>query len=321
MAQESANTAGGDFLGSGGSVAYSIGQVVYTTHSEVSGSKIQGVQQLHEFSKVLRAMELGLLQTQWSKIPTLPTTITIQTTEGQFVRVGVNWNTSTLNVYKKGMYTLTGSLILPTFITNPSKVVSLLQVQVLAKNPPRDFGLSNASFRGSTDIFYIPVGIFLVDDPLDDVHEIRLFGKGYDNPFFQITGTNLFWSSAEAVPGRTNFSILVQVMDREGNTLEKFFEINRIRPSFNTLFISNAFSPNGDSFNETWGVPGLRFFEQVRIQIFDPGGIQVFYTENPDIRWDGKLKGKELPIGAYYWVISVNETGERRRGMLNLLRK
>jgi gliding motility-associated-like protein len=321
MAQESANTAGGDFLGSGGTVAYSIGQVVYTTHREVSGIKAQGVQQLHELSKVLRAMELELIQTPWSIIPTLPTTITIQTTEGQFVRVGVNWNTSTLKVYKKGVYTLSGSLILPTFIANPSKVSSLLQVQVLAKNPPRDFSLSNASFTGSTEIFSIPVGIFLVDDPLDDVHEIRLSGKAYDNAFFQISGNNLFWSSSDPVPGRTNFSILVQVMDREGNTLEKFFEINRIRPPFNGLFISNAFSPNGDGSNETWGVPGLRFFEQVRIQIFDPGGIQVFYTENPDLRWDGKSKGKELPIGSYYWVISVNETGERRRGMLNLLRK
>jgi hypothetical protein len=33
------------------------------------------------------------------------------------------------------------------------------------------------------------------------------------------------------------------------------------------------------------------------------------------------MKLKELPIGAYYWVISVNETGESRRGVLNLLRK
>jgi hypothetical protein len=49
--------------------------------------------------------------------------------------------------------------------------------------------------------------------------------------------------------------------------------------------------------------------------------MQVFYTENPDIRWDGKFKGRELPIGTYYWVISVKETGESRRGMLNLLRK
>jgi hypothetical protein len=47
----------------------------------------------------------------------------------------------------------------------------------------------------------------------------------------------------------------------------------------------------------------------------------MFYTENPDIRWDGTHQGKEMPIGSYFWTIEVAETGEMRRGMLNLIRK
>jgi len=321
IAQESANTAGGDIFGSSGSVAFSIGQVVYTTHSEVSGIKAQGVQQRYERAKVSRAMEIVSIQTPWSKIPSLPTTVNIQTTEGQFVRVGVNWNMSTLNVFKRGFYTIRGSLILPSFITNPSKIESEIQVQVLPKDPPKDITLNNSTFTVSADQFFIAVGAFLVDDPVDDVHEIRLYGKGYDNNLFEIKSNILFWSSLNPAPGRTTFTIIVQVTDRDGNTLEKFFEINRIRPSFSALVIPNTFTPNGDGSNDTWGVPALRFFEQVRIQIYDRGGMQVFYTENPDIRWDGKMKVKELPIGAYYWVISINETGEIRRGVLNLLRK
>ena len=319
--QESANTAGGDIIGSSGSVAFSIGQVVYTTHSEVSGIKAQGVQHRYEIAKVSRAMEVAIIQTPWSKIPSLPTTVNIQTTEGQYVRVGVNWNMTTLNVFKRGMYTLSGSLILPTFITNPSKIEAQLRVQVLPKAPPRDLSLSNATFAVSAEQFFIAVGEFLVDDPIDNVHEIRLYGKGYDNGLFEIKGHDLFWSSLDAAPGRKSFSIIVQVTDRDGNTLEKIFEITRIRPSSGSLVIPNTFTPNGDGANDTWGVPALRFFEQVRIQIYDRGGALVFSTENPDERWDGKWKGKEVPIGAYYWVISVKETGESRRGVLNLLRK
>lgn len=319
--QESANTAGGDIIGSGGSVAFSIGQVVYTTHSEVSGIKAQGVQHRYEIAKVSRAMEVAIIQTPWSKIPSLPNTVNIQTTEGQFVRVGVNWNLSTLNVFKRGLYTLSGSLILPTFITNPSKIEAQLRVQVLPKAPPRDLSLSNSTFAVSAEQFFIAVGEFLVDDPIDDVHEIRLYGKGYDNGLFEIKGHDLFWSSLDAAPGRKSFSIIVQVTDRDGNTLEKFFEVTRIRPSSSSLVIPNTFTPNGDGSNDAWGVPALRFFEQVRIQIYDRGGALVFSTENPDERWDGKWKGKEVPIGAYYWVISVKETGESRRGVLNLLRK
>jgi gliding motility-associated-like protein len=321
IAQESTNAAGGDISGSGGSVAYSIGQVVYTTHSEATGIKAQGVQHRHELTKVLRAMEIGLIQTPWSKMPSLPTTMNIQTTEGQYVRVGVNWNLATLNVFKRGFYTIRGSLILPSFITNPTKVESEIRIQVLPKDPPRDVSLSNSTFAVSAEQFFIAVGEFLVDDPIDDVHEIRLYGKGYDNRLFEIKGNDLFWSSLDAAPGRKNFSIVVQVTDRDGNTLEKFFEVTRIRPSSSSLVVPNTFTPNGDGSNDTWGVPALRFFEEVRIQIYDRGGLLVFATENPDIRWDGKFKGRELPIGTYYWVISVKETGESRRGMLNLLRK
>jgi gliding motility-associated-like protein len=321
FAQVSTNTAGGDILGSGGSVAYSIGQVVYTTHSEATGIKAQGVQHRYEIAKVSRAMEEALLQTPWSKIPSLPTTVNIQTTEGQYVRVGVNWNLATLNVFKRGFYTIRGSLILPSFITNPSKIESEIRVQVLPKDPPKDITLSNSTFTVRAEQFFISVGTFLVNDPIDNVHEIHLFGKGYDNNLFEIKGNYLFWSSLDPAPGRTTFSIVVQVTDRDGNTLEKFFEITRTRPVFSELVVPNTFTPNGDGSNDTWGVPALRFFEEVRIQIFDRGGMQVFYTENPDIRWDGKFKGRELPIGTYYWVISVKETGESRRGMLNLLRK
>jgi hypothetical protein len=47
-AQESTNTSGGEATGSGGSVSYSVGQVVYTTNTGSSGSVAQGVQHAYE---------------------------------------------------------------------------------------------------------------------------------------------------------------------------------------------------------------------------------------------------------------------------------
>jgi hypothetical protein len=52
QAQESVNGAGGDASGSGGSVAYSVGQLVYTTPTGATGSVAQGVQQPFEISVV-----------------------------------------------------------------------------------------------------------------------------------------------------------------------------------------------------------------------------------------------------------------------------
>lgn len=52
QAQESINTSGGNATGSGGTVAYSIGQVVYTTNTSTSGSVAQGVQQTYEIQSL-----------------------------------------------------------------------------------------------------------------------------------------------------------------------------------------------------------------------------------------------------------------------------
>ena len=52
QAQESANASGGNATGSGGTVAYSIGQVVYTTNTGSNGSVAQGVQHAYDIFTV-----------------------------------------------------------------------------------------------------------------------------------------------------------------------------------------------------------------------------------------------------------------------------
>ena len=46
------SASGGDATGSGGSVAYSVGQIVYTTSTGTTGSVAQGVEQAYEISSV-----------------------------------------------------------------------------------------------------------------------------------------------------------------------------------------------------------------------------------------------------------------------------
>ena len=52
QAQTSINATGGNASGSGGSVSYSVGQVVYTTNTGTNGSVAQGVQQIYEITVV-----------------------------------------------------------------------------------------------------------------------------------------------------------------------------------------------------------------------------------------------------------------------------
>ena len=52
VAQQATTAAGGNASGSGGTAAYSVGQIVYTTNVGLNGSMLQGVQQPYEISIV-----------------------------------------------------------------------------------------------------------------------------------------------------------------------------------------------------------------------------------------------------------------------------
>ena len=67
-AQEAIPASGGDATGSGGSVSYSYGQVVYFTNTGINGSVIEGVQQPYEISIVTgiqQAWDIKLLCTAY----------------------------------------------------------------------------------------------------------------------------------------------------------------------------------------------------------------------------------------------------------------
>ena len=46
-AQESPTASGGEATGTGGTASYSVGQVVYTTNTDATGTVTQGVQQAY----------------------------------------------------------------------------------------------------------------------------------------------------------------------------------------------------------------------------------------------------------------------------------
>jgi gliding motility-associated-like protein len=271
-------------------------------------------------ARILAVTELGEIQTAWGQSPVLGSTVQVLTTDGQFFQVGVSWDTVGLNVFARGTYTIRGSFILPNGVENPDKLTITVSIRVLAKPAPRDVSLNNSTFFGSDEIFFIPVGAFVVVDPIDQIHTVSLLGAGYDNGYFEIKDNILFWSSAERAAGKTTFTIVIRVIDRDGNTLDKMLEVTRTRSDIAEIQVENTFTPNNDGLNDTWGIPEIRFFQGASVHLYERSGERVFYTEDPDVRWDGTFKGKDLAVGTYYWVLEIRETGEIRRGLLNLLR-
>ena len=69
LAQEAIPVVAGDATGSGGSVSYSVGQVLYTTNTGTNGSLAEGVQQPYEISVIVGNEEAKGINLIWRAFP------------------------------------------------------------------------------------------------------------------------------------------------------------------------------------------------------------------------------------------------------------
>ncbi|MFZ9847900.1 MAG: PKD domain-containing protein [Flavobacteriales bacterium] len=77
---------------------------------------------------------------------------------------------------------------------------------------------------------------------------------------------------------------------------------------FSTLFIPNAFTPNGDGVNDVLYI-GHHHLNYFQIIIFNRWGEEIFRTNDPNDLWDGKVNGTKVQDDVY--IYKVDWKGER----------
>ena len=73
------------------------------------------------------------------------------------------------------------------------------------------------------------------------------------------------------------------------------------------LTVYSGFSPNGDGVNDYFKIMGIEKFENSELVIFNSRGNEVYTKvgyQNQD-GWDGLWKGKMLPDGTYFYILSI----------------
>ena len=84
--------------------------------------------------------------------------------------------------------------------------------------------------------------------------------------------------------------------------------------------IPNTFSPNNDRINDLWEIQYLDEYPSQHTTVFTRAGQKVFECLGRYQAWDGKYKGKELPVDTYYYIIEPGSGREPFTGFIMIIR-
>lgn len=89
-----------------------------------------------------------------------------------------------------------------------------------------------------------------------------------------------------------------------------------------TIYVPNAFTPNGDGLNDFFFVKWIGV-KEFHVMLFDRWGMMIYESFDPDFQWDGSLHAKGVQEGVYTYVIEARgylSEKMKRAGTVTLLR-
>jgi gliding motility-associated-like protein len=121
-----------------------------------------------------------------------------------------------------------------------------------------------------------------------------------------------------SIAGLSAGEYYVTVTDANSCVLTAVFEVTNLYPE--CFRIPNVFTPNGDSVNDTWVIDGMDLFPSAIVKVFDRWNRIVFQSSGNYIPWDGKYRGTDCPVDAYYFIIDFHANIQPVTGKLSIIR-
>ncbi|MGB0916552.1 MAG: gliding motility-associated C-terminal domain-containing protein, partial [Flavobacteriales bacterium] len=83
----------------------------------------------------------------------------------------------------------------------------------------------------------------------------------------------------------------------------------------------DGITPNGDGINDTWRIDNIDLFDDAIVEVYNRWGQELFVSApGYPVPWDGRYKGKDLPVGTYYYVIHSANFEEPFTGPITIVR-
>ncbi len=138
-----------------------------------------------------------------------------------------------------------------------------------------------------------------------------------------ISDGKVIYTPGGMVNSTVTFSYTIQ--DPSGLTGEATITIEN---SFPPLLVSEGFSPNNDTNNDTWYIQGIEYYPNNTVKVFDRWGFLVYQKqnyENASAPWDGRgnaaqHSGKLLDQGTYYYILEPGGELKTMNGYVVIVR-
>ena len=113
---------------------------------------------------------------------------------------------------------------------------------------------------------------------------------------------------------------IVKVTDANGCS-DSLDIIVGISDGSNCIQIPEVITPNGDGKNDTWIIKNIGMYPNAEVLVYSRWGELVFRTKNISANpWDGRYRGKLVPVDSYHYILYLNDGSKPRTGVITVLR-
>jgi gliding motility-associated-like protein len=137
-----------------------------------------------------------------------------------------------------------------------------------------------------------------------------------------LKGITYQWNGNSDTAVRIFAEGIYDIIATNANGCSRNFTVN-VHAQNCSLFMPNAFTPNGDGKNDLFRIPESVKINLKQFSIFDRWGNKVFSTTKRNTGWDGSFKGVASAAGVYIYVIEGVSDNKKKillKGTVTLIR-
>lgn len=193
--------------------------------------------------------------------------------------------TQSINVYEAGTYSVTVGNIFGEITCDATE-----DITVIASEMAEIMNIKTTDWTESSNT--IAVSVSGVGD-----YEFSLDGVNYqDEPFFYGLESGLY---------------TIYIQDKNGCGITQ--------QEVALLYYPNFFTPNGDTYNDTWRIKYSVLEPNMKVSVFDRYGKLITSFGSMSEGWDGTYNGQLVP-STDYWFVVEREDGRIHKGHFAMLR-